>query len=186
MKIAINQAISLGPAAGERRVVAGLAEAMRERGDSVRFDLDGDGIDLILLAASGENDPDLTFAPTEAARYVRRHPRTVVVQRVGGQATGVTGAARRRLQAVNRLADHAVFAAAALIPAVGPRGAHTVVLNGADPRVFNPDLHRPWRGDGALRVVAVHRAAGARGPRSMRRSTPCSPIRSGPDASPSR
>ena len=63
-----------------------------------------------------------------------------------------------RLRLANYCADHTVFIASWLreLDVWRRDGTSSVILNGADSGVFNFEGHRPWGGDGPLRIVTHH------------------------------
>jgi hypothetical protein len=65
-----------------------------------------------------------------------------------------------RLRLANYAADYTVFVGSWLqnLKVWRPEDGcgHSVILNGADPQVFNSNGHRPWPGSGPLKLVTHH------------------------------
>lgn len=160
MKVAFGQRIQSGPWGGGNRFAAALAEALKARGDDVVFDLKDGDIDLILITDPRARNPAVAFTPGAALRYLMgRNRDALVVHRINecDQRKG-TRTMNARLRLANYCADHTVFIGSWLRAlAVWRRlGESTVILNGADKRVFNSNGHKPWDGSQPLRLITHH------------------------------
>ena len=160
MKVAFGQLVLQGPWGGGNRFVTALAEALAERGDGVVYDLKDPDVDIILLTDPRSRNPAVTFTPCDIGRTILgRRQRALVVHRINecDQRKG-THTMNFRLRLANACADHTVFIGAWLrdLAVWRKRGPSSVILNGANQRVFNAGGQRPWDGTGPLRLVTHH------------------------------
>lgn len=160
MKVAFGQRIQSGPWGGGNRFACSLAEALEARGGEAVYDLKDDDIDLILITDPRSRNPAVTFTSGAVLRYLLgNNPRALVVHRINecDQRKG-TRTMNARLRLANYCADHTVFIGSWLrdLAVWRRQGGGTVILNGADTRVFNSQGHQPWDGDGPLRLVTHH------------------------------
>lgn len=160
MKVAIGHIVQHGPFGGGNRFVVSLAQALEAAGHTVRYDVDDDALDLILMTDPRPRSPNVPFAAGAILRYlVRRNPRALVVHRINecDERKG-TKWMNRRLRTANYAADATVFIASWLRDLAVWRGESeaSVILNGADTSVFHDRGQQPWTGEGALRLVTHH------------------------------
>ena len=158
--IATNLRPMPGPWGGGNQWAAQLVGALEAHGYRVRFRLD-EPVDLVLLA-DPRRSGTTTFDVADLERYLAAHPSTVVVHRVNenDQRKG-TATMDGLLAAANRLADHTVFISAWLhayhaarwFP---PPKPYSIIINGADTRIFHPIGRAPYLRDGPLRLVTHH------------------------------
>ena len=162
MKVAIGFRIRYGPWGGGNRFAKALTEALRERGDTVCDSLRDPDIDIILLMDPRWRHPSVAFTPGAVLRYLLfTNPSALVVHRINEcDERKRTHTMNRLLRRANYCADHTVFVGSWLkeLPVWqnGPRARYDVIANGADARIFNPRGWRPWRGEGALKLVTHH------------------------------
>ena len=113
-------------------------------------------VDCILMTHAGLSG-ELTFRPDDVERLKRERPRVRCLHRINENdlRKGTTGMDRVLAEA-DRVADHTVFISSWLRDYHAERWfdttrPHSVILNGADPRVFHPVGNRlrsksePWR-----------------------------------------
>lgn len=160
MKIAFGQRIMRQPWGGGNRFVASLAEALAARGDVLVFDLKDDDIDLILITDPRSRNPAVTFTPGEVWRYLAwRNKNALAAHRINEcDQRKRTSSMNARLRLANYCADHTVFISAWLrgLSLWRRESEATVILNGADARIFNRDGHHSWDGLEPLRIVTHH------------------------------
>lgn len=138
-----------------------LIRGLEESGHIVTHNLNAP-VDVILMVETRARSPNVTFGAGTILRYLGRYPNTVVVQRINecderkGGKKFITG----RLLRANYAADLTVFVGSWLmdLPAwrEHDRSRCAVILNGADPDVFNPTDAAIWDGVGPLRLVTHH------------------------------
>ena len=160
MKVALGQRVQRGPWGGGNRFVVALATALEERGDSVVFDLADGDVDLIVLTDPRARNPAVAFTPGRVLRYLLwRNRRAVVVHRVNecDERKG-THTINMRLRLANHAADHTVFIGSWLrdLGVWRRRTPSSVILNGADPGLFNAEDRRPWDRAQPLSIVTHH------------------------------
>ena len=160
MKIAIGYQLQNGPWGGGNQFARSLAQALVERGDSVRYDLNDNDIDIILLTDPRWRSPSVSFGAGAIVRYlVRRNPNALVVHRINecDERKG-TRNMNRLLRWANYGVDHTVFIASWLkdLDVWRRSSANSVILNGGDASVFRQSLNMPWDGSQKLKLVTHH------------------------------
>lgn len=158
MKIAINTRPHDGPWGGGNRFVLALAEAAKLRGHEVTFALE-DGIDLALIVDPRSRNPQLTFTPGALYRHLGRHPQVIAVHRINEcDERKDTRTVNARLRIANAAADHTVFIASWLkdLSVWREDTPSSVILNGADERIFRRGSATAWSGSGPLKLVTHH------------------------------
>ncbi|PWB59715.1 MAG: hypothetical protein C3F17_16250 [Bradyrhizobiaceae bacterium] len=163
MKVAINTRPLDGPWGGGNRFVQSLAETLQHRGHQVAFELD-DRVDLALIIDPRRRNPQLSFTPGQAMAQQRRHPELLIVHRINecDERKG-TSTINARLRWANYCADHTVFIASWLrdLDLWRRESDATVILNGADERIFRRGSARTWDVGEPLRIVTHHWGAHA-------------------------
>lgn len=160
MKVAIGYHIQQGPWGGGNQFAQALAETLLRRGDAVRFDLSDPDIDVIVLTDPRERSPSVSFGAGAVLRYLTiRNPRALVIHRINecDERKG-TRHMNRLLRRANYCADHTVFIATWLkdLDVWRRESSSSVILNGADERVFNREPYTRWDGHGPIRLVTHH------------------------------
>ena len=160
MKVAIGYHIQSGPWGGGNAFARSLTNAMIERGDHVVWTLDDPDIDIILLTDPRGRSPQTSFDAGNILRYLlTTNANAVVVHRINecDERKG-THNMNRLLRRANYVADHTVFIASWLKDLNVWRGesSSSVLLNGADAKIFNDTNYQPWAANEALRVVTHH------------------------------
>jgi hypothetical protein len=163
MKVAINARPMEGPWGGGNRFVQSFADALVDRGHVPVFDLDHDA-DVALIVDPRSRNPQLSFTPGQIFFQLRRRPDMVVIHRINecDERKG-TRTMNARLRLANYLADHTVFIGSWLERlAVWRRETpFSIILNGADPRIFRRGSARTWKPPERLRIVTHHWGAHA-------------------------
>ncbi len=160
MIVAIGHIVQHGPFGGGNRFVVSLADALEVAGHTVRFDLNSDDIDLILMTDPRSRSPNVSFAGAAILRYLaQRNPRALVVHRINecDERKG-TKWMNWRLRTANYAADATVFIASWLreLDVWRDESESTVILNGADTNIFHTNGHVPWDGKEPMRFVTHH------------------------------
>ena len=160
MKVAIGYHIQQGPWGGGNQFARSLAEALRRRGDFVRFDLADADIDIIVLTDPRERSSNVSFGAGAILRYLLlRNPRALVVHRINecDERKG-TRQMNSLLRRANYSADHTVFIASWLkdLDVWRRDTPSSVILNGADECIFSRIPYTRWDGHEPLRLVTHH------------------------------
>ncbi len=160
MKVSIGYNIQKGPWGGGNQFAKALATALTTRGDSVRFDLTDRDIDIIILTDPRERSPSVSFGAGSVLRYLNeRNPNALVIHRINecDERKG-TRHMNRLLTMANYCADYTIFIATWLseLPVWRRETPYSVILNGADGRVFKPGSHIRWNGYGPIKLVTHH------------------------------
>ena len=162
MKLALGTRLRQGPWGGGNRFAQALVEGLRAEEVDVVDSLVAPDIDAILMTDPRKGSEGASFQDGDIARYLLfRNSRAIVIHRVNecDERKGTTGV-NRRLMDANQLTDHTVFISSwlrDLLVAQGmPCRSHSVILNGADRRIFHPRGHHAWNGTGPLRLVTHH------------------------------
>jgi glycosyltransferase involved in cell wall biosynthesis len=160
MKVAIGYRLQEGPWGGGNQFARSLAETLQCRGDVVRFDLADSDVDIIVLTDPRARSSSVSFGAGAVLRYLLlKNPRALVVHRIN-ECDERKGTRRMNLMLrhANYCADHTVFIASWLKDLdVWERDTpSSVILNGADERIFNRSLYTRWHGHGPLRLVTHH------------------------------
>ena len=162
MKVAIGMRPFDGPWGGGNRFVAALANGLVTAGHDVVHTLEDDDIDIVLLLDPRTRSPNVTFGPRQILSYLaNKREDAIVVHRVNEcderKGERVINA---KLVRANYVADATVFVGEWLtgLPVWQEhlRSPWFVARNGADEAVFNANGHRPWDGNGPLRLVTHH------------------------------
>lgn len=162
MKIAIGYKIVDGPWGGGNRFVGALREALISRGHSVVHSLQAPDIDVILMIDPRTRTPNIPFGAGNILRYLAFHnPNAAVIHRINEcDERKNTRSMNFRLRLANYAADHTVFVGSWLKNLTVWREADgkdsSVILNGADKRIFNADGYRSWDGTEPLKLVTHH------------------------------
>jgi glycosyltransferase involved in cell wall biosynthesis len=160
MKVAIGYQMQQGPWGGGNQFAQALAESLLRRGNEVRFDLLDPDIDVIVLTDPRARSPSVSFGAGAILRYLTlRNPRALVVHRIN-ECDERKGTKRMNLllRYANYCADHTVFIASWLMDLNVWRknSPLSVILNGADARVFDRTSYIRWDGQRPLRLVTHH------------------------------
>lgn len=160
MKVAIGYHLQEGPWGGGNQFARSLAEALQRRGDAVRFDLADANIDIIVLTDPRARSSSVSFGAGAVLRYLLlKNPRALVVHRIN-ECDERKGTRRMNLMLryANYCADHTVFIASWLkdLDVWGRSTPSSVILNGADERVFKRAPYARWDGQAPLRLVTHH------------------------------
>ena len=162
MKVAINFRQRSGPWGGGNRFLVSLVTALKERGDTVCYELNEDDIDLILLMDPRWRHPSLTFTPGAILRYLLfQNSNCLVVHRINEcDERKNTSSMNLKLRRANYVADHTVFVGAWLqqlnLWDFGSGKSTSIITNGADTSIFNANGWKPWGGSGPLKLVTHH------------------------------
>jgi len=162
LQVSINCKHIEGPYGGGNQFVINLENFLLDRGHKVFREL-VPGLDVILVVSSKPNYQTTSYSPLDISHYIFREPNTVVVHRINtcdeqrAQDSGIDNAV---LEA-NHLAHHTVFVSRFIRELFVSHGIntakpHSVILTGADEKVFNPEGRAAWRKNQKLKIVTHH------------------------------
>jgi len=165
MKIALGQKIHLGPWGGGNNFIISLVEHLQRNGHTVVNELKDDDIDIILLTDPRRRNPTTSFIANDIFNYlIFKNKKAIVVHRINEcDERKNTKFMNLRLRCANCVADHTIFIGSWLKslnvwhhdePVDEKR--YSLVLNGADARVFNADGNIPWNKQDPFRLVTHH------------------------------
>ncbi|MBF0339904.1 MAG: glycosyltransferase family 4 protein [Magnetococcales bacterium] len=164
MKVSIGMKLQTGPWGGGNRFGTALTDALRVAGHRVHHDLAEDDLDIILLA---EPDRRLRISAYDHADILRYllfvHRRALVVHRINNSSEARNDPEksfnRFRIHA-NRIADHTVFVSGWAQECYRASGfgerPRSVILNGADGRLWRPASQTTPPPSGPVRIVTHH------------------------------
>lgn len=162
MKVSIGMKLQSGPWGGGNQFAVSLSAYLQNKGIKVIHHLLDSDIDLILLTEPRKSSLSSAFTDAEVQDYLRfKNPQALVVHRINecDERKG-TDYVNKLLIEANRVADHTVFIASWLEKLFMEQGmadkSRSVILNGADRSVFNPQGFTPWDGTEPLRIVTHH------------------------------
>ena len=165
-KLSLGMALQPGPWGGGNQFGYSLVEYLRCKGVEVYFDLKEPDLDLIVLTDPRTNLKSSAYSDKDIARYLlRKNWQAIVVHRINecDERKGTTGV-NHRLMRANGCADHTVFISSWLRDLFLGHGLampeYSVILNGANPEVFNAKEYRRWDGSGKVRLVTHHWGGG--------------------------
>jgi len=139
-----------------------LAEYLRGKGVEVFFNLDEPDLDIIVLVEPRKNLKISAYTDKDIFRYIKRvNKKAIVIHRVNecDERKGTTEV-NKILKRANLCADHTVFVSGWLRDLLNfdrsSREQSTVILNGADREIFNPDGYLRWNRREPLKIVTHH------------------------------
>ncbi|MBN2301287.1 MAG: glycosyltransferase [Lentisphaerae bacterium] len=167
LKISIGMKLRSGPWGGSNQFGVALAEYLEQRGHIVSFDLKSPDLDIIVLTDPRSGGASATYQQHDIMRYlIKTNWRALVVHRVNecDERKGTTGV-NAQLMAANNCADHTVFISHWLRDLFLKHGldvadTSSVVLNGADQRIFHANGYQRWNHREKLRLVTHHWGGG--------------------------
>lgn len=155
---------------GGNQWVSLITRSLRSSGYLVRFSLD-QPVDCILIGDSKvpgsiQGRPSLStttsFGLEDIARYVDQHPEVMCIHRINDTDQHRSSNYRDELLAkANKFAHHTVFISEWVRDYHAEKWfdknkPHTVILNGADPKIFHPFGSAEFVPGGILRLVTHH------------------------------
>lgn len=162
MKVSIGMRLKQQPWGGGNQFGNALVSFLRNKGVQVCFDLEPDDIDIILLCEPRKALQISAFSDREIFNYLRRvNSKAIVVHRINecDERKGTKGVNKKLIHA-NLCADHTVFVASWLEKLFTQRGLpckrFSVILNGSDRHIFNPEGYKRWNGREPLKFVTHH------------------------------
>jgi len=159
--VAINMRPVRGPWGGSSTFVKQLSAYLGFRGYRVVFKLD-ERVDVAILIDPRTETANRVFGVDDIVRVRQRNPRLRVLHRINEcDQRKDTSFMDPLLAQANKVADHTVFIARWLLDYHAQRWfdrerPHSVIYNGADPRIFHPVGSLHWDGVSPLKIVTHH------------------------------
>ncbi len=162
MKVSIGMNLREGPWGGGNQFAVSLTNHLRQSGATVLHHLRERDIDLILLTEPRKSSRSSAYTHREITDYLKFvNPDAIVAHRINecDERKG-TQEVNSLLVSANGCADHTVFISTWLKDLFTRQGIpaerSSVILNGADGRIFNPDGFSPWSRREPLKIVTHH------------------------------
>jgi glycosyltransferase involved in cell wall biosynthesis len=160
-RIAFNMFPAQGPWGGSSTFVLQLKAFLEWRGFKVGFKLDPD-LDMIVLIDPRPDLQNKSFGMDEIKKVKKENPAIKVLHRINEcDQRKATSFMDGLLSEANAMADHTVFISEWLRDYhtqrwFDPERPHSVIYNGADPRIFHPIGTAGYTGSGTFRLVTHH------------------------------
>ena len=162
MKISIGSNIIDGPWGGGNQFAISLSRYLENRGWEVKTDLKDRDIDIILMTEPRKYSSSGNYNQLGISKYLILNPRSLVIHRINNCDKGRnTRNLNKYLTRANKVADSTIFISNYLKNVFIDRGLiknknFTVVMNGADSRVFNTINRKKWNKRDRLKIVTHH------------------------------
>lgn len=162
MKIAVGHKLQSGSFGGGNSLAVSFEKYFSEAGHKVVFDLDDDGIDIILITDPRQRSPNVSFSGGQVTRYLFfRNKNAIVVQLIQDcDERKNTKTMNLRQKLLNYCADYAVTVGSWMnsldIVLLENKNRLQTILNGGRPDTFNYDKNEIWNGEGVIKLVTHH------------------------------
>lgn len=162
MKVAIGFTLQDGPYGGGNSVIRSLSKRMTDAGHDIRWTLDDDDIDVIVLVDPRTRSPNISFGAGAILRYLAfRNSSAIVVQQIHDcDERKNTKTMNLRQRIANYAADHTICVGSWMLDldVIRPenRNSYSTILNGGDTDIFHRQGHTPWNGEEPLKLVTHH------------------------------
>ena len=160
-KIVFNMYPTSGPWGGSSTFVSQLKEFLVWRGFETGFRLNPD-VDLIVLIDPRPDLQNKSFGMEDIKKIKQENPEIKILHRINEcDQRKATSFMDNLLAEANPIADHTVFISEWLRDYHAERWfdvqrPHSVIYNGADPRIFHPIGSSLYSGSGVFRLVTHH------------------------------
>lgn len=162
MKVSFNIKFIEGPFGGSMQFAQSFKDFLKHRGGVVVNDLSEDDIDIILHIAPFPFQEISSYTYIDAYRYKLSHPNVQIIERINecDERRG-TKFMNRSLIDASHYSDHIVFIASWLKPLLESQGLSkdtpsSVILNGADHKIFNTQGKKSWDPAQKMKIVTHH------------------------------
>jgi glycosyltransferase involved in cell wall biosynthesis len=137
-----------------------FAEYLENLGHTLLYDFSNTPVDLMFLTHS--NSGIATHGLRVLEEYLIQYPSTIFVHRINkcDEHFGFNGENEKTLR-VNTFANYTVFISSFVRDLYTSQGfdrrrPHSIILNGADERIFNPSGRSDWKQGDRLRIITHH------------------------------
>lgn len=166
MKVSFGMNLMNSAFGGGNQFGNALSSYLQERDIEVVHHLDDDDIDVIFMVEPRRNLNVSKFGPLEINQYLRnKNPNARVIHRINEcQERKGERFLNKFLEESNRVADHTVYIATWLIDLFKKQNLkfskeHSVILNGADCRIFRPYKEQIRTSEQVFKIVTHHWSA---------------------------
>lgn len=162
MKVSIGTNIKDGPWGGGNLFAVNLKSYLLNNGHEVVHDLEDDDLDIILITEPRKTSESSAFTHIQVQNYLRfQNSNALVVHRINecDERKG-TNYVNKYLIEANKVADQTVFVSRWLKDLYIRQGMNqlrkTVILAGADKKIFNTDNKSVWKEDQKIKLITHH------------------------------
>ncbi len=162
MKVSIGTNIKDGPWGGGNLFAVNLKSYLLNNGHEVVHDLEDDDLDIILITEPRKTSESSAFTHIQVQNYLRfQNSNALVVHRINecDERKG-TNFVNKYLIEANKVADQTVFVSRWLKDLYIRQGMNqlrkTVILAGADKKIFNTDNKSVWKEDQKIKLITHH------------------------------
>ena len=162
MKVSIGTNIKDGPWGGGNLFAVNLKSYLLNNGHEVVHDLKDDDLDIILITEPRKTSESSAFTHIQVQNYLRfQNSNALVVHRINecDERKG-TNFVNKYLIEANKVADQTVFVSRWLKDLYIRQGMNqlrkTVILAGADKKIFNTDNKSVWKEDQKIKLITHH------------------------------
>lgn len=162
MKISIGTKIKEGPWGGGNLFAKNLKSYLIQRGHRVVHDLLEDDIDIILITEPRKTSESSSYTHWDVQKYISYiNKEAIVVHRINEcDERKDTNYVNHYMKSVNEIANHTVYVSSWIQKLYEQQGLlfnkSTVILAGADKKIFNNKGFKPWREGEKLKIVTHH------------------------------
>tara|TARA_B100001559_G_C16503466_1_gene624576 strand:+ start:360 stop:1466 length:1107 start_codon:yes stop_codon:yes gene_type:complete len=161
MKVSIGTKVVDGPWGGGNLFVKNLIEYLKSKNITVVDNLESNDIDIILLIDPRKDSENVTFNHVDIANYLAyENPNAKVIHRINecDERKNTSNINQFYIEA-NKCADHTVYVSSwirDLYLSQGMNSVNSVIMTGADKKIFNNLNRREWKSGDKLRIITHH------------------------------
>ncbi|MFH0969760.1 MAG: hypothetical protein V1804_04585 [Patescibacteria group bacterium] len=163
MKVSLNIKIINGPYGGGMQFAKYLNDFLAKKGVFMIDNLQDEDIDIIILINPFTFKSEISaYSFWNAFIYKLKHPQTIIIERINEcDERKKTNYMNKLFVQVNKYSDYVVYIASWLKPLMERAGMEknkpaSIILNGADERIFNMSGKEKWNGVEKLKIVTHH------------------------------
>tara|TARA_A100001035_G_C27775134_1_gene498549 strand:+ start:902 stop:1939 length:1038 start_codon:yes stop_codon:yes gene_type:complete len=162
MKVSIGTKVKEGPWGGGNLFAKNLQSYLQKNGHEVVFDLSDKDIDVILITEPRKTSESSAYTHWDVQKYLSYvNKNTIVVHRINecDERKG-TNFVNNYMMSVNKIADYTIYVSSWLRSLYEKQGLvnkeSSVILAGADKKIFNNIGFIPWNKNEKLKIVTHH------------------------------
>lgn len=162
MKISINANLVDGPWGGANQFASYFSEYLKDKGVSVIDHLNEPGVDLIFMIHPNPALSVVKYGTAAIENYFGKYGKVPVIHRINScdERRGSSDENPLTVE-LSKYVTHAVYISTFLMDILKAYGysesiPQSVILNGADEKVFNSEGSATWNGEDPLKIVTHH------------------------------